>query len=154
MADEAATTPSVTVNYAAFYLPKGLTYLSGSGISPNGKSPKVSWIGAFENCNICSLATMLCSMKKCGLEEEISLEIFESIRWWYLPSRSASTWFKALVGECSGLLHEYLIDPGPLQTIKRYEMLRLRSQRVFDTYLAEETHGPRGFWQHCNKIIL
>lgn len=32
----------------------GLTNLSGSGISPNGRSPKVSWIGAFENCKNCS----------------------------------------------------------------------------------------------------
>jgi len=28
---------------------KGLTYLSGSGISPNGRSPKLSLTGSFEN---------------------------------------------------------------------------------------------------------
>jgi hypothetical protein len=32
------------------YLQKGLTYLRGSGISPNGNSPKLLIIGAFENC--------------------------------------------------------------------------------------------------------
>merc|ERR1712195_221818 len=34
------------------YLRNGLTYLRGSGISPNGSSPKLLMIGPFENCKI------------------------------------------------------------------------------------------------------
>ena len=35
---------------SAMYLQKGRLYLSGSGISPRGKSPKLARIGFLENC--------------------------------------------------------------------------------------------------------
>jgi len=37
------------------HLLNGLTYLSGSGISPNGSSPKLLMIGSLENCMKVSL---------------------------------------------------------------------------------------------------
>jgi hypothetical protein len=46
-------------NLNKLFLQKGLTYLRGSGISPNGNSPKFDRIGSFENCKCDSLGVTL-----------------------------------------------------------------------------------------------
>ena len=76
-----------------------------------------------------------CVQWKCGLEIGTSMKHNSiNLNRWYLPSGSAVAWLKTRVGECSGLLHEYLIDPGPLRTIKK--VLRLAGVQELDMVLT------------------
>ena len=45
------------------YLLNGLEYFNGSGISPNGNSPKLFMIGSFENCMVGVLVSTLYKVK-------------------------------------------------------------------------------------------
>jgi hypothetical protein len=78
-------------------LRKGLTNLSGSGISPKGNSPKLLRIGALENCKFCSLAcTLKFEFNGCPNERRYYLPVIS-----VLPSLSQGILISVLIGETS-----------------------------------------------------
>jgi hypothetical protein len=114
--------------------------LSGSGISPKGRSPKLLIIGALENCKCCSLGAIL-NLKR--VKVLISSNVVMDLRIVLIKSTFfQSFFFFILTSETSNCVQYVLLMP--LWVILWAYLL----------VLCALDYTFRDLRQHCNKIII